>query len=665
MAPILFASVAASRTRVTPEDAAASATPARRSRTTRLPTVLRTATAVITSQKQQATVKTLHPSMHILGGGQALALSHRQRIYRMLERPRSSKVAFALFLLLLVCIFLSILLYFLSTISDDVRRSPVILTLEIFCTAVFTLELVARVYVGTLDPFRMLCDVTLLVDLTSVLPFYIERGLEGLGYSQLLEASEYTLQVISILQLLRLLRVFKLLRHYSGWRVLMIAVERSWRAMAVPAFAMAMTIIVLSGLLHAIESVHIIHIRDSHEADLKLLPFRDSDARTSNITSLQDLYSHIYKISADEELADQSALGNGFETMWAVFWLVMTLGYDGSLGTGNGYSQVVIALALVSGLVFTTMPITIIGGAFSSAWEQKEVVEVAMRVQELLLEAGHTANDVRLVFDAFDNDGNHSLDWDEFKRALRVLQINLPITKMRSLFTLFDADDSKTVDVEEFCRILFPSKVAHDVLHDTQGTLSTKDTVFRDSRSDSETSVADPEAAKRAFTARAESRKSMRGMDGSNKAMAKAVSQSFATGGLSWHEWRKSAQTLISPMLVTQDKDAPPKPPATGDSPENAAEELIAAARREAAVSRGLRSWQRKSQTYAPAAEPPAFKPPAVRGGRLPSIASTSASAPMLEEMSQRLEKVEAGMARVIALLEAQQQVPPGSSSRG
>ena len=428
--------------------------------------------------------------------------------------------------------------------------SPVILTLEIFCTAV-TLELVARVYVGTLDPFRMLCDVTLLVDLTSVLPFPSSGGWKGWDIRSC-STTEYTLQVISILQLLRLLRVFKLLRHYGGWRVLMIAVERSWRAMAVPAFAMAMTIIVLSGLLHAIESVHIIHIRDSHEADLKLLPFRDSDASTSNITSLQDLYSHIYKISADEELADQSALGNGFETMWAVFWLVMTLGYDGSLGTGNGYSQVVIALALVSGLVFTTMPITIIGGAFSSAWEQKEVVEVAMRVQELLLEAGHTANDVRLVFDAFDNDGNHSLDWDEFKRALRVLQINLPITKMRSLFTLFDADDSKTVDVEEFCRILFPSKVAHDVLHDTQGTLSTKDTVFRDSRSDSETSVADPEAAKRAFTARAESRKSMRGMDGSNKAMAKAVSQSFATGGLSWHEWRKSAQTLISPMLVTR-----------------------------------------------------------------------------------------------------------------
>ena len=133
---------------------------------------------------------------------------------------------------------------------------------------------------------------------------------------------------------------------------------------------------------------------------------------------------------------------------------VTTLGYDGHLGTEQPLSRLVIALALICGLLFTTMPITVLGGAFAAAWEQKEVVEVAMKVQEFLLKHGRSEKDVKLVFDAFDTDGSRELDWNEFKAALRVLQINLPLVRTRRLFTLFDADDSGTVNHDEFCKLL-------------------------------------------------------------------------------------------------------------------------------------------------------------------------------------------------------------------
>ena len=94
---------------------------------------------------------------------------------------------------------------------------------------------------------------------------------------------------------------------------------------------------------------------------------------------------------------------------------VTTLGYDGHLGTEQPLSRLVIALALICGLLFTTMPITVLGGAFAAAWEQKEVVEVAMKVQELLIKHGRSEKDVKLVFDAFDADGSRELDWQEFK----------------------------------------------------------------------------------------------------------------------------------------------------------------------------------------------------------------------------------------------------------
>ena len=38
----------------------------------------------------------------------------------------------------------------------------------------------------------------------------------------------------------------------------------------------------------------------------------------------------------------------------------------------------------------------------------------------------------------------------EFKLAMRVLHVNLPLLKMRRLFSLFDADESGSIDHEEF-----------------------------------------------------------------------------------------------------------------------------------------------------------------------------------------------------------------------
>lgn len=95
-------------------------------------------------------------------------------------------------------------------------------------------------------------------------------------------------------QLLRLLRVLKLLRHYSGWRVLTIALERSWHAVTVPVFAMLLTVIVLSGLLFALEASY----------ELQATPSAEDPAEP---------------------------LANAFESMWAVFWLVTAAAFDHSL----------------------------------------------------------------------------------------------------------------------------------------------------------------------------------------------------------------------------------------------------------------------------------------------------------------------------------------------
>ena len=65
------------------------------------------------------------------------------------------------------------------------------------------------------------------IDVATIIPFYIDIFMAGGS------RSSDGLLVLELLELLRLARIFKLLKHYSGWRVLLIALENSYRALMV------------------------------------------------------------------------------------------------------------------------------------------------------------------------------------------------------------------------------------------------------------------------------------------------------------------------------------------------------------------------------------------------------------------------------------------------
>jgi len=340
----------------------------------------------------------------------------RWRVLRVLEMPQSSRLATCFFVFVISAIGASVFSYFLSSVGNEIKVSTGMAITEMVCTGIFTVELLLRIIVGTVDPMNVIVkDIFIWVDALSIVPFYAQLGLRVSTGDPRARLPHY----MDALQLFRLMRILKLLRHYSGWRVLLMALSRSGKAIFVPIFAMFLTVLLLSGVLYFCEAA-------GHPA-----------------------------IGASS--GEEGGFENAFEAMWAVFWLVTTLGYDGDLGSGAAPGRLVIALALLVGLLLTTMPITMIGGAFASAWDKKEVVEVAMRVQQWLQDRALTPNDVKKVFKEFDTNGNGELDFDEFKRAMRVLSVSLPSVKMKQLFLLFDADESGTIDHSEFCRLLFPA----------------------------------------------------------------------------------------------------------------------------------------------------------------------------------------------------------------
>jgi len=290
-------------------------------------------------------------------------------------------------------------------------------TLEFVCAGVLTFELMLRTFVGTLNWKRMLLwEWTYWLDVLSLLPFYLDSRC----WTSEINDDELPDEVRS-LELLRLLRILKLVRHYADWRVLMVALQNSWRALLVPTFAMLMTILVLSGALFLAEGQ----------------PYDRSNP---------------YRPTAEGEFRD------GFEAMWTIFWIVTTLGTTtGPVGQGTALGRLIIAVAVLSGLLFTTMPITIVGEAFRTAWEKKELLEVQMKIQQFLEERNLTSTELHEAFREFDTSGDNQLDWGEFKGALKKLGVRVPVSKMRQLFALFDEDETGEVDYFEFCRVLIPN----------------------------------------------------------------------------------------------------------------------------------------------------------------------------------------------------------------
>eukprot|EP00964_Phaeocystis_antarctica_P056527 scaffold33338_cov48-Phaeocystis_antarctica.AAC.1 len=170
----------------------------------------------------------------------------RAAIYKILERPRSSRTAMALFAVTVVAIVASTITWALSTV-EGMEDNKGIMGVEIICNVVFTFELTLRLYAMQAELMNLIKDPTFYVDVLSLLPFYIQCGVWISNADSVPEEAK-------LLRLLGVLRVLKLLRHYSGWRVLIIAVKRSSRPIFVPMFAILVATLIFGGILQKLES---------------------------------------------------------------------------------------------------------------------------------------------------------------------------------------------------------------------------------------------------------------------------------------------------------------------------------------------------------------------------------------------------------------------------
>jgi hypothetical protein len=270
----------------------------------------------------------------------------KDKVFLLLEVPESSTWARHIAHISIVIILASILIFVLESDvtlhGDDGMSSLQWFLLETFFTIVFSIEFILRAVV-TPDRTLFMKDTLNWFDLVAILPFYIEF-LVGLFSGEVpwnVETSGAVGQVLKLVKLCRVLRVFKMTRQFPGSRLLYKTALYSYKALTVPMFFLLVFVLMFAAMLFYLE------------------PGVWVDG------------TYVYADTGEE---------NPFQSIFSTFWIIIititTVGYgDQSPKTVTG--QFICVLAMIFGILYTAMPLAIVGSYFFDAYEaqQKALVD--------------------------------------------------------------------------------------------------------------------------------------------------------------------------------------------------------------------------------------------------------------------------------------------------
>ena len=178
---------------------------------------------------------------HVQNGGRPVSAWRLRLRHIMFDSETPAGRRFAL--VLIFTIILSVLTVMLDSV-DAVRKThgDLLYGLEWFFTLVFTLEYVLRLVCAD-RRLRYATSFFGIVDLFAILPTYIDVLLPGSHY----------LVVIRVLRVLRVFRVLKLVQYLAAARMMLRAIQSSYRKVAVFVLTVITAVVILGSLMYVIE----------------------------------------------------------------------------------------------------------------------------------------------------------------------------------------------------------------------------------------------------------------------------------------------------------------------------------------------------------------------------------------------------------------------------
>lgn len=324
-----------------------------------------------------------------------------------LDAPTSSLAALIFFKFRVLVVVFSLWILVLQCTTTPLIDTMVAAVLESSIDVVFLVELILQVIAIPikLDLLRDPCywpDVLVPFGLVIRISCGFDLAVAGVDNAAI---PEHDASRTLLLCLLPVLRMLKLLRHFETYHLLVNAFKRSFEALPVLLYTLGIVVLSASGIVYWIEP-------------------RD------NIVSLP-------------------------HSMWFCIVTISTVGY-GDVSPITNFGQLFVAMLVMLGLLFTAMPIGIVGHEFMTSWASRHRVMLISRTRKCLSKWGYNASDFEGLFRAMDADQDGKLDLPEFVKLVGKLNIGLTHETAVELFLLFDEDASGTIDFDEFLKQIYP-----------------------------------------------------------------------------------------------------------------------------------------------------------------------------------------------------------------
>ncbi|XP_066482099.1 potassium voltage-gated channel subfamily V member 1 isoform X1 [Tiliqua scincoides] len=259
----------------------------------------------------------------------------RQKLWEVLEKPGSSIAARIFGTLSMTFVIISIANMALISVELSWLHPRVLDIVEYVCITWFTGEFALR-FLCARNRCHFMRNVTNIIDLLAILPFYITLLVENLRGDHSSQELENMGRIVQVLRLLRALRMLKLGRHSTGLR------------------SLAMT------------------IAQCYEEVGMLLLF---------------LSVGISIFSTMEYFAEQGVYGTTFTSVPSAWWWattsMTTVGY-GDIRPDTTFGKVVAFMCILSGILVLALPIAIINDRFSTCYFTLKIKEAALCQREAL-----------------------------------------------------------------------------------------------------------------------------------------------------------------------------------------------------------------------------------------------------------------------------------------
>mmetsp|Transcript_7898 Transcript_7898/g.22383 ORF Transcript_7898/g.22383 Transcript_7898/m.22383 type:complete len:533 (-) Transcript_7898:152-1750(-) len=324
-------------------------------------------------------------------------------VWSFLSDPDSSQAAYAYNILMNPCIAISVLVPFLQHGDSPFLNSVIGPAVEMTVEVLFGIEILLRFAVC--PNYRAFAtSIYNLIDIVVVLPLVL-RCAPGFAVSPPRNDIDWLYFVL--LGVVPVLRLLKLLRRFEKFHLVLRAFGEAFEALPVLLYCLAIMALFFAAFLYLVEP------RDN----LEFLP----------------------------------------EALWLTLVTMTTVGYGDYSPISRDGRIVTIALMICSSL-YMTIPLGIVGSAFTRVWEDRDRTLVIKRTRHKLHQWGYRAEDIPDLFEMFDVSGTGELNYREFRRMLCLMKVGLRESQVHKLFEVFDHDGSGAVDENEFIAQIFPSE---------------------------------------------------------------------------------------------------------------------------------------------------------------------------------------------------------------